>query len=649
MRKTLLFTVLVLTVCLLPTTGLAEEKAQPEETVLEPMVVTGTKTGHTLEDVPVETVLISREDIEKSNAKSVSSLLAQIPGFNFSQQSDLNGAMGYKNTVRGLNIESRYMLVLVDGQRVFTGYHAGGMSSAGFSHNVNVVPVSMIDHIEVVKGPGSALYGSDAMVGVMNIITRMPKAKKEITAGGSFGVYDAHGKDYVGNKVLEKSRTMYESHATVGGPLAENVRATLSVSHEGNDGVDPTRFDVYQNYLHGQIEMDVTDDLTVRAGGEFTDWSAKNVDLDDDKTEQAPRLWAVGDYAFNSDHKIKVQGYYQKLDADFSDPTYGEQRADVSYSDGELQYTGRFFDSHLVTLGAEILEESLDTDKVKDTITTASLYLQDEWALLDGILVLVPGVRFDDNSSYGSALNPKFSAMYTPIQGTRIRASTGWSFKAPSALQASAGNINHGSMWVVSNSALDPERAFSWQVGVEQDLFEDRVTVGVTYYNTRVKDMIVQVGTGALISGLPVFSYENKNSAKLQGIEAMADWAIMDPLHLQLTYAFTDAKDGETNERLVDTPEQTFGAMLDYTNKEYGFGGSVSLSHTTDQLNTDYGLATMSLHTEDFTTVGLKVWKDFWEDSRIALVASNVLDEPLRGSDTTYLRRSIMAQLDFKF
>lgn len=649
MREYLFAAFLAVSISLLPLVGQADEsEGKTKSTQMEKMVVTATKTAHSLEDVPVDTQLITREDIERSNAKTVSGLLAEIPGFNFSQQSDLTGAMGYKNTVRGLNVESRYMLVLVDGQRVYTGFHAGGMSSAGFSHNVNVVPVSMIERIEVVKGPNSALYGSDAMVGVLNIITRRPTEETEATVGGGYRYYTVAGNDYTFAKPEHKTRTSYEGHATVSGPLNDKVRGTLSVSHEENEGIKPTCYDIFQNYVHGQIEVDATEALQLRAGAEFTDWQAENSSIDDRKTEQAPRLWFVADYALTPKHKLKVQSYYQKLDADFSDPTYGDQRADVSYSDVEVQYSGNIFEGNLLTLGVEYLEEELDTDRVDTDISTVSVYLQDEWSLLNDNLILVPGVRYDDNDLYGEEWNPKFSAMYKPLPGTRVRLSAGWSFKAPTALETSADPINHYTMWILSNPSLEPERAFTWQVGLEQELLDARLVLGVTYYHSDIDDLITTAATGATMGGLPVIAYENVNEAEIQGVEATVNAELLDELHLLLTYAYTDARDGDTDERLVDTPEHAVSAQLDYDNAKYRFGGTLSLSYISDQVNMDYGIGG-SLRTDEFTTVGLKVWKDFMENGRFSLEADNIFDEPLRGSDTIYVAQSIMARIRFDF
>lgn len=651
MRTNYLTSFLILAFILAPVGAFAQDKAPKEEaTRLETVVVTATKTKHKLEDVPVSTILISRDDIENSNAKTVSGLLAEVPGFNFSQQSDLVGAMGYKNTVRGLNAESKYMLILVDGQRVHTGFHSGGMAGAGFAHNVNVIPVNLIDHIEIVQGPGSALYGSDAMVGVLNIITKMPTEEFEGSAGASYGQYVVSGKDYMGTTPERATRQTHEAHATIGGPISDRVQGTMSVSHEANDGIHPTKYDVTQTYIHTQLQFNATKALTLRGGAEITNWEERGKGNGDQKTEQAPRLWAVADYVFNPDHSLTLKGYYQKLSADFKDPLYSGQNADVSYQDAELQYTGRFFDSHVVTAGLEFLRESLDTGKVPNkSIRTTSVYLQDEWSMFDDTFVLVPGVRMDDNSDYGTEVNPKLSAMYKLTPATRFRGSAGWSFKAPSAQQTSASLISHGPMWVESNPSLNPEKAFTWQLGVEQDLFEKMITVGLTYYNMSIKDMIVTTSTGRLIGGNPVMSFENKNKADIQGIEFMADIQIIDPLHLQLSYAYTNAKDADTKQRLVDTPENAFSAQLDYTNADYRFGGNLSVSYTSDQTNTDYGLPNASLRTKSYTTTGLKIWKDFLEGGRVSLEVDNLFDNPLIGSDTIYARRTIMTRLEYAF
>lgn len=627
----------------------AEEKVAEKAVELETLVVTGTKTEHKIEDVPVETILITSEEIEKSNAKNISELLKYVPGFNMSQQSDLMSGMGYKNTVRGLNIETRYLLVLVDGQRVFTGFRSGGMAGAGFAHNINMVPVELIDHIEIVKGPGSALYGSDAMVGVLNIITKRPPEETMAEAGASYGTYEVKGQDYLGNKPEDTDRDRYEAHAIVGGRISDRIGAIFNFSYEENDGIHPTKYDVNRTYLHARMDADVTDNLRLRLGGEYATWEEKEKDTGDDKDEDAPRVYGIIDYQISPFHRIKLQGYYQNMDCDFKDPLYGDQKADVTYTDYELQYTGEIFKDNFLSLGFEYLEEELDTNFVKGKkITTKSVYIQDEWGFFDNRLIMVPGVRYDDNDAYGDEVNPKFSAMFKFTPDTILRGSVGRSFKCPMALHAFSEPINHVVVWIFSNPDLKPEKSVTYQVGAEQWLWNRRVMVAATYFHMDVEDMIDSDMTGEMYMGAPVMTWKNIKEAEIQGVESMIGINIMEGLNLDLNYTYTDTEDKETGERLVDTPEHSFGARLDYANKRYCFGGAVSLAYTSEQENMWFGPGT-SEQMDSFTTVGLNLWKDLFDHGRLTFQVDNLFDEDMEGSNMIYVGQTFTGKLEIIF
>ena len=635
---------------LLPMSGRASWANNRESsTALETMVVTATKTPYAPEDVPVETILITREEIQRSNVKTIAGMLDEIPGFNFSQQADLTGAMGYKNTLRGLNVESRRMLILVDGQRVFGGYHTGGMSGGGDAFNVNVVPVSLVERIEVVKGPASALYGSDAVSGVINIITKTPDKNFYSAVGGGYGWYTVDGT-YYGAAAKEKTRSAYNAYTTVAGPVTERISGTLSFSHEAHDGLKETKYTVFKNYLHTQLQLDATDDFTLRGGAELTAYEAEGKTtllggLDDDTMDElVPRFWLVGNYRFNADHRLKVQGYVQRLKGDIFDPVNGGgQDYNVSYKDLEVQYTGRFFDKHLFTAGVEYLDTSFKGNWVEDGDTaTVSVYAQDEWPLFDDTLVLIPGLRFDDNGDYGQEWSPKLNLMYTPFPRTRIRGGLGWTFKAPTVRELTGKRFWMGNMWAEGNPGLTPENGFTWQACVEQEFPGQGLILGVTYYNTRLDNMI-DTQLDVLPNGDWLMRYTNRDDAKIQGIEATVNFQIMDPLSLVLTYTYADARDAGTDERLINVPEHAFGARLDYINRAAGFGGMLSLSHTTDQKN-PYGPPG---YTQKFTTVGAKVWKNIMGNGRISLEASNILDEALRDAMIIYPRQTVMARVEF--
>jgi outer membrane receptor for ferrienterochelin and colicins len=613
------------------------------------VVVTATKTEHKLSESPIDTVLITREEIERSNAQSVAELLRYVPGFNFSQQSDLMSAMGYKNTVRGLNVEDRYLLVLVDGQRVFTGYRSGGMASYGFSHNVNVVPVGLIERIEIVKGAGSALYGSDAVVGVLNIITRTPPKEAMAQAGGGYGWYEVKGMDYLGTTPKDTSRIRYNAYATAGGAVTPNLRAIFNVSREYNEGIHEVKYDVQRDTVYGVVDWDIIDGLALRVGGDFSLWEEVDSDVTDQKEESAPRIYGILSYSLNENHNFKLRAYRQAMNEEFHTTTYGNSESSHYYLDFEAQYSGRWLDFNTISLGAESLTENYHCTGISEkSITTYSLYLQDEIKLINGRLALIPGIRFDDNETYGQELNPKLSVMFEITPQTVLRASVGRSFKAPTALQTLASPFNHVTFYVDSNPDLKPESSINWQASIEQSFFKDQVTISCTYFHMDLEDMITQVSTGEIRNGLSVLTYENIGEAEIQGVEASLIWEVIDGLNLMLGYTYTDAENKKTESRLVDTPENSFQAQIDYRNDEYKFGGYASFTYDSEQENTIY-TSSSSPVTDSFTTVNLNLWKEVFDHAKLSVQVNNLLDEDLIGSDTIYEGRSFWLMLSTWF
>lgn len=628
----------------------ANANNQKQISYLDNVVVTGTKTEHTLANVPVQTVLITNQEIEKSNAKTISELLSSIAGFNFSQQSDLVASMGYKNTVRGLNVESRYLLVLVDGQRVFTGYHSGGMASAGFSHNVNVVPVDMIEKIEVVKGPGSALYGSDAVIGVLNIITKKAGDKFEANIGVTYGSYKTRGANYMGIKAQDTSRKTSKMNLSILGPINDKVKMALYMNTEKNDGTEPSQYDVKKDYIHANTKIKASDRLELSLGAEFTKWkqSAKKAG-DDNNKEDAKRIYLLSNYEFNEDQKFKFNAYHQNLEADFSSVNYGKQDADVSYLGANLEHTLLAFDNHIITSGLEYVKESLDTNLVKDkSIKTNSIYFQDEISIFNDKLVIMPGFRFDDNNVYGNEFIPKLNAMYSIDTNTKIKAQIGRAFKAPSAMETLSDPINHVYMWIDSNKDLKPESSLTWQIGLEKNMLNNSLLFSTTYYHMDIKDKISQQATSNTRDGLAVYSYVNIDEALIKGLETSLRYAINDAININFSHTYTNAKDKKTNKELYDTAKHTFNTSIDYINKAYQFGGMINFNYTGKQNNQVY-TPSMSPQTQAFKTVGFNIWKSIFTNGKVKLEVSNLFDEDLKGSDKVYVGRSGVVSLEYKF
>ncbi|MDH4318669.1 MAG: TonB-dependent receptor plug domain-containing protein, partial [Desulfobulbaceae bacterium] len=177
-KKKWLLATLAATALTVPYAVQAEEDGNKNNLFkLDEVVVTGTKTSHTLEDTPVTTQVVTQEEIERSGATTAGDVLSWVPGVYVKS----NGFARQAVNIEGL--PDNYTLVLIDGQRQ-TGRHANAI-------DLSNIPTEMIQRIEVIKGPASVLYGSDAVAGVVNIITKKAPEKSYISGSASYGLDDS--------------------------------------------------------------------------------------------------------------------------------------------------------------------------------------------------------------------------------------------------------------------------------------------------------------------------------------------------------------------------------------------------------------------------------------------------------------------------
>lgn len=624
----------------------AEGESRP--LVMESVVVTGTRTEHKLSDVPVQTYVITNDVIEASDASTLSELLNTIPGFNFTQQANVPGAMGYKNTVRGLSVESRYLLVLVDGRRVFTGYRAGGMTGAGAAHNVNAVPLEMIDHVEIVNGPSSALYGSDAVVGVLNIITKQSDAST--SAGAGFTSYEVKGRDFTHVKPSKRYRKAMDAYSLVAGKVFETMGAMLFVNHQENDGIKAEKFDTQINTVSGKVDWQVLPELSVNFGAEYAYWHEENDGKTSVNKETSPRMFASMLFEPNSEHSLTLDAYTQRLMLQLDDAMYGDPESKVGYDSASMQYTYSGFEDIRFVFGGEFLRESFKDDTIsKAHRDTKSVYGQMEWAFFDGKLVAIPGVRIDNNNEYGTEFNPKFSLMYRPLLDTTFRASIGRAFKAPSPSQTHASPINMYTLYGVSNRDLEPEKSVTWQIGAEQFLFDRKLRLSATYFDIRVEDLIVTVATGDTLHGLPVTTYDNVEEARIRGVESSLDYFFLNNWKLSSNYTYTSARNKTTGKRLKDVPRHMVSASVTYDNPDWRLGVSLFGTYSDSQYNLEVMPGMTPEKTAPYTSIGLTAWKEIGDGLKFKATAANIFDETMTDSDTIHLGRSISFNVEYTF
>ncbi|WP_456432784.1 TonB-dependent receptor plug domain-containing protein [Thermosulfuriphilus sp.] len=512
--------------------------SEPEEVKeLPEIVVTATKTPHSLKDVPVETLVIDRQEIEDSSALTVSDLLRYSPGI-FVRAEDLPGISAWRTRIRGLDLNNGYGLVLIDGQRV----KGGGMGEYGYG--LNQIPLELIDRIEVVKGPGSVLYGSDAVVGVVNIITRPAPTRTFFNGSALYGSY--------------KTKMV---NLTGGGPLgAKGSGILLSLDREeadrrkyGGPG-DHYRRDHFWARASQRLGRDLSLGLTFK-------WEERDRDYaEEEKLRLAPSL----NWTLRNGDQVRISGYLYNWDFHHFTPGYTERKGNMAYRQAEIQLTRAIFPGHQLTLGGEFLEEELDYNLATKTIDTRSLFLQDEIRAWGERLSLVVGGRYDDHSVFGSQFSPRIAAMVAFDESTKIRASLGRSFKSPTIRQLYYKEpFLHGSYYIKSNPRLDPETSWGVSLGLEK-VFGRGLWTSISLFRHDLEDMVVRVETNETIGGIPVRTYENVQEAYTEGVELALKGRLGARINLNLSYTYLETENKDTGKDLPYSPRHTLALGLEY-------------------------------------------------------------------------------------
>lgn len=609
----------------------AADKETPVDR-LDEVVVTGTRTPHTLKEVPVETVLITRAEIEKSNAQTVTDILKTVPGLNTSGVDDVFGTASSRVRLQGLSFNDGYGLILIDGQRI----HGSGQSGAHgeYAVGLNQIPVSMIERVEVVKGPGSVLYGSDAMAGVINVITR--KAPKEVAAGASasYGWYEVK-EQVVSGKVTKPSddghsRNISEYSMYFGDRPHEKVGYLASYAYEKGQaiGIDP--IDSERHSAMTKADFTLTEDLGVWLKGEASAFEREGASP---ATEDSYRLAAGTTWKGGDKHVVEIKGYHYIDDFTASSST-SNRSGQIAYSQGEGQYTLHLGKSQAITVGSEFQRQGIDyrmTNKsvglttrtnVVEDVDTFSLFAQDEMTFFDALTV-VPGIRYDDHSTYGDSFNPKLGLMYRLLQSTTLRGAIGKAFKSPTIRQLYYDvPYYHSPFWVESNPDLEPEKSVGYSLGVEQWLLQDRVALSVGVYRNDIEDMVVSETSGRTFNGQELRIYRNVNEAMTQGVDVSLRMLLGDSLTVAASYTYTDSENKEDGLELTYTPKHTVRVAPSYEYKPLGVGLSSAISYNSEQ----YSDAANLLPVDDHIVVDANIYKRLGSKGKLTFQADNIFD-----------------------
>ena len=523
---------------LLVASGTALAQTHEDDAEAE-IVVTATRTATPRGDAPVAVELITREDIVASGAENLADLLEGQPGLDV-ERSYLGAAL----RVQGMNPDQ--VLILVDGERVL-GAKDGVIDLSRF-------PVENIEQVEIVKGPGSALYGSDAMGGVVNLITRAPDEPLRTDLhlrGGARGAHDASASvEAKGERI--SGQLLAGAHRGDGYDLTPQDEATTAsafqqwdVSGQGRAALSPNlslaaRGSVMRRNLQG---------VEVQGGGAVLDRVSA---IEEHQLGLTPRLLlgARSLLTFGASGSVyREQQLVDQRGATALD-TYEDHRERLGELSAQLdRATG---DHHLLTVGAEamgVMMESPRLDGGTGARGRAGLFVQDVWRV-PGItdLSVVPGLRVELDSWYGLVPTPKLALRWQAAPGLTLRVSAGAGYRAPSFKELLLRFENPGAGYVVQGTpTLRPETSRSLQLGAEWAP-RDALWLSANVFHNDLTDLITITTLKAASAGAPAqYGYANVASAWTAGVELAAQAEPTPWLHLQLSYTLTESRDETQN------------------------------------------------------------------------------------------------------
>jgi vitamin B12 transporter len=520
----------VLLILFLSLSPLSElSSAQTPEPILPPVFVTSTRTEIPLSQVTTSATVISDKDIQNQQAETVLQVLRTVPGLDVVQA----GSRGGNSAVFIRGSESDHVLVLIDGVEV----NSTTLGAFNFAH----LTTENVERIEVLRGAGGTLYGSQAIGGVINIITK--KGQGPLEAGVS----------------LEGGNGSTNRQALTLRGGAGKLGYSFSAARMASQGFHSVNDDYRNLAASGRLDYQVTEDASLKGIFHFvkTDlglFNNNNFASQPDPNAREASTQYLGKLQWeqtilqNWDYRISGSMFKEHIkDSDdvdsclffgFPCDSRTRDRFRPRIDTGEFQTNYRFDDWSTTTFGVEYKRQSADTSGgIDKAIRNMGYYLQEQFQFLERRLIMIPGIRLDDNQSFGTAWTPTFSAAYLFRQtGTRLKASYAKGFKAPT-LNELFFPPGFGCP-AFGNSNLGPEKSWELNAGVEQDLVQDRVKVGATYFHREVQDLI----EGRPIPGDPFgcFRAQNIGSARFDGVELILNIKLLDSLSVNANYTYLD-------------------------------------------------------------------------------------------------------------
>lgn len=502
---------------------------------LDQVVVTATRGERLLKDVPIATQLISGKAIEQMQLSGFRDVLEyEMPGVEFTN----NG--GYSN-INMLGFGGKYVLFLVDGER---------MAGESFD-NIDYERIDMgnIERVEIVKGASSSLYGSNAIGGVINIITRKPKELLQIRANGRYGSNEEQQYNvWMGSRFKWGSFKLSGTYKSINPYLLKDRKQLVRVYDDGQVAKQA----LSETYIAGYTNYNITPQFTFN-WGEKVDVELKGGYFFKERNKGGMDGRKVRDHFYDYTAGLKV-GYKisdtQQVNATVAYDRYDKYEyfklldleekkyENTQYRAGAL-YNLCWLNKHSVVIGAEFLSDNLMTYMFESengndehTAQTYSFFTQQEW-LLHKKLTLITGLRFDYHSRFKGHLTPRLSLMYKVNDTFTIRGGYAGGFRSPTLkeLYTDWFHPDGGGFQIIGNKDMKEEVSNNFNFSVE-------ASMGKTLFTAMAQYSIIdnQVSTVSLNSD--TVQYRNMGNSNVLSMEMAATHRFSKSVTAKATYAY---------------------------------------------------------------------------------------------------------------
>ena len=581
-----------------------------QETTLPRIVITPTRSEQPINQIASSMTVITASDIAQRNQSTVSDVLRTVPGLTLAN----NGGAGQTTRLFMRGSNSNHVLVLIDGVRV------NDPSDPGEAFDFANLSTDNIEQIEVLRGPQSTLYGSQAIGGVINIITKKGRGAPKQTAFVEYGRYNSL-REGVGS-AGEVGKTSYSFTATHG--RTDGISSIdKRIGGKEKDGNDTYTVSANAASKLSEIFTAKLNSRYTRVYTQFDSPGSFTRPLDDAQGDNDSRQFngrVAGELSLYGGkwkqelgvstlnlRRAQTTVYYDSL---FNE-LFGRQEQNGWRQQVDWVHRLNFVPHHEVSLGGEMYSDHFKSSNVAEVnVDTRAFFVQDQ-ITYDGFFASV-GARNDHQQAFGDQFTWKVAPGYhIPDTGTTIKASYGTGFKAPSLSQlydTSYGNVR-----------LQPETSRGWEAGIEQSLMHDDLVFGATAFRSLISNLISN-------NPAPPYASINLGKALTEGVESNISLRATKDLQLTLNHTLTRSENKDKNKDLLRRPRNMLnaGVMYQYSPE---WDMSANMRYTSSRkdvdINSPYGL----VYVKPFATVDLsanyKVNSHFTLYSRI----ENLLDK----------------------